>query len=72
MNERLHAQPYDGSGYDEQLIDHRRIDDLGRIAIPKAIRQAIGITEGDTLSIHRIGEDVVMRKVKIIEGESGK
>ena len=29
----------------------RRIDDLGRIVIPKEIRRTLGIKEGDTLEI---------------------
>lgn len=29
----------------------RRIDDLGRVIIPKEIRQALGIREGDPLEI---------------------
>ena len=29
----------------------RRIDDLGRVAIPKEIRRSVGIREGDALEI---------------------
>ena len=29
----------------------RRIDDLGRVVIPKEIRRSLGITEGDPLEI---------------------
>jgi transcriptional pleiotropic regulator of transition state genes len=30
----------------------RRVDDLGRIIIPKEIRRALGISEGDPLEIY--------------------
>ena len=30
----------------------RRIDDLGRIVIPKEIRRSMGITEGDPLELY--------------------
>ena len=43
----------------------RRIDDLGRIVIPKDIRRAIGIREGEPLEIFIEGEDTVcFRKYK--------
>lgn len=43
----------------------RRIDDLGRIVIPKEIRRAIGIREGEPLEIFIEGEDTVcFRKYK--------
>jgi AbrB family looped-hinge helix DNA binding protein len=35
----------------ETANDVRRIDDLGRVVIPKGMRNAIGITEGDTLEL---------------------
>lgn len=35
----------------ETANDVRRIDDLGRVVIPKKIREAIGITEGDELDL---------------------
>lgn len=37
----------------------RRIDDLGRIAIPKEIRRRIGVHEGDPLEIYVEGKDTV-------------
>ena len=43
----------------------RRIDDLGRIVIPKEIRRTIGIHEGEPLEIFIEGEDTVcFRKYK--------
>lgn len=42
----------------------RAIDDLGRIVIPKEIRRAIGISEGDQLDIVGLTDgSVVFRKV---------
>lgn len=40
----------------------RRIDDLGRVVIPKAIRQALRIREGDPLEIFADGEVILIRK----------
>ena len=40
----------------------RRIDDLGRIVIPKEIRRIIRVREGDPLEVYLEGEDVVFRK----------
>lgn len=40
----------------------RRIDDLGRIVIPKEIRRELGIRDGDPLEIYREGTMVGFRK----------
>jgi transcriptional pleiotropic regulator of transition state genes len=40
----------------------RRIDDLGRVVIPKEIRRTMRIREGDPLEIFTDGENVVLRK----------
>ena len=37
----------------------RRIDDLGRIAIPKDIRRQLAIREGDALEIVVIGGNII-------------
>ena len=37
----------------------RRVDDLGRVVIPKDIRRTIGIREGEPLEIFIEGEDTV-------------
>ena len=37
---------------------NRRIDDLGRIAIPKSYRQVLGIKEGDELEIQLLPNGV--------------
>lgn len=39
----------------------RRIDDLGRIVIPKEIRLILGIKEGDALEIQIFGGSVVLK-----------
>ena len=38
----------------------------GRITLPKKIRQALGIREGDALVLVRRGEEVVLRKRKTL------
>lgn len=42
----------------------RRTDDLGRVAIPKKLRERLGIQEGDALEIEVDGpsDTIVMRK----------
>lgn len=40
----------------------RRIDDLGRVVIPKELRRMLGIKEGDPLEIFTDGERIVLRK----------
>lgn len=40
----------------------RRIDDLGRIVIPKDIRKRLEIKEGDAFSLYIDGKDIVFKK----------
>lgn len=40
----------------------RRIDDLGRVVIPKEIRRTMGVNEGDPLEIFVDGQQVILRK----------
>lgn len=40
----------------------RRIDDLGRVVIPKEIRRNLGIREGDPLEIFRHEDGVCFKK----------
>lgn len=44
----------------------RRVDDLGRIVIPKAIRKEVNITEGEPMELY-IMEDgsILLKKYKI-------
>ena len=50
----------------------RRIDDLGRVVIPKEIRRTMRIREGDPLEIYttRDGE-VIFKKYSLIGGLEG-
>ena len=40
----------------------RRIDDLGRVVIPKEIRRTLRIREGDPLEIFTDGEVILIRR----------
>ena len=42
----------------------RRVDDLGRIVIPKEIRRNFGINESDPMEYFIDGENIVIRKYK--------
>lgn len=50
----------------------RRIDDLGRITIPKELRRAVGIKEGDALEIGRFGKALIIEKVNPLIAEPPK
>ena len=41
----------------------KRMDDLGRIGIPREIRRKLSIEEGDALEIYVSGENIVLQKV---------
>ena len=45
----------------------RRIDDLGRIVIPKEIRRTLRIREGESLEIYTEGEVVLLKKYSPME-----
>ena len=50
----------------------RRIDDLGRIVIPKEIRRSLRIREGDSLEIYSEGaEGITLRKYSQVENIEG-
>ncbi|WP_321994804.1 AbrB/MazE/SpoVT family DNA-binding domain-containing protein [Clostridium butyricum] len=40
----------------------RRVDDLGRIVIPKELRRVLNIEEGNPLEIYTEGEQVILKK----------
>ena len=40
----------------------RRIDDLGRVVIPKETRRSLGMENGDPLEFYIDGDKVIMRK----------
>ena len=42
----------------------RRIDDLGRVIIPREIRRSMGIKEGDPLEIYTTEDGVVFQKYR--------
>ena len=41
----------------------RKVDELGRVVIPKELRRSLGIEEGDLIEISLKGHDVILRKV---------
>ena len=43
-------------------VEERRIDDLGRIHIPKNVRLSLGINYGDVISISVSDESIILRK----------
>lgn len=49
----------------------RRIDDLGRIAIPKEIRRTMRIREGDPLELFFDGNSIVLSKYEVSEEDFG-
>lgn len=40
----------------------RKIDELGRVVIPKELRRTFGINSGDPVEIFVTGEEIVLRK----------
>lgn len=40
----------------------RRVDDLGRIVLPKELRQTMGIRTGDPMEIHTDADSIILRK----------
>ena len=44
----------------------RRIDDLGRIVIPKEIRKNLRIKEGDNLEVFVENEDIILKKYSMM------
>lgn len=47
----------------------RRIDDLGRVVIPKDIRRTLRIREGDPLEIFIDGEVILIRRAEFAKKE---
>ena len=45
----------------------RRIDELGRIVVPKEIRKNLRIKSGDSLEIYLEGENILLKKYSPIE-----
>jgi AbrB family looped-hinge helix DNA binding protein len=42
---------------------YRTLDDSGRVAIPKKMREVLQLEPGDTLEIERAGETLILRPV---------
>lgn len=40
----------------------RRVDDLGRIVLPKELRQTMGIRTGDHMEIYTDADNIILRK----------
>jgi transcriptional pleiotropic regulator of transition state genes len=51
-----------GGKMPEFINGKSRIDDLGRIQIPKEMRKKLGINEGDTLRLTATGNIIVIEK----------
>ena len=45
----------------------RRIDDLGRIVIPKEIRKSLKISEGDSIEIFVDNNQIILNKYSIVD-----
>lgn len=43
----------------------RKVDELGRIVLPKELRRTFGINEGDPLEIFTEDETIILRKYKV-------
>lgn len=42
----------------------RKIDELGRVVIPKELRRVYGVEPGDAMEIFTSGEEIILRKYK--------
>ncbi|HEY8338879.1 MAG TPA: AbrB/MazE/SpoVT family DNA-binding domain-containing protein [Egibacteraceae bacterium] len=42
----------------------RKVDDLGRVVIPSAIRKALGLAEGDEVEVSLDGDRVVLERAQ--------
>ncbi|KZS48099.1 hypothetical protein AWU65_20295 [Paenibacillus glucanolyticus] len=40
----------------------RRIDDLGRVVVPRELRRAFGIAEGDPLEFYTEGDKIILAR----------
>lgn len=49
----------------EPFIFHRNIDGAGRIVIPRDLRQAVGLTAGDSVTIRITEEGVLLSPAKV-------
>lgn len=42
----------------------RKVDELGRVVIPKELRRTLGINERDSLEIYTEGDKIILKKYK--------
>jgi AbrB family transcriptional regulator (stage V sporulation protein T) len=49
----------------------RRIDDLGRVVVPKEIRRTLGLRDGDPLEMFLDGKSLILQKYDILGSISG-
>lgn len=42
----------------------RKVDELGRVVIPKELRRTLGIAESDPLEVFVDGEQIILRKYR--------
>ena len=40
----------------------RRVDELGRLVVPKELRKTMGITEGSVVGFYTEGEQIILKK----------
>lgn len=50
------------------LEPSRRVDDLGRIVIPRKIRESLEIKAGDLIDIRCINGEIILKKIIDEEG----
>ena len=47
----------------------RKIDELGRVVIPKDVRQTLGLNSGDEIEISVVGSEVMLKKCEVKDDE---
>ena len=46
-----------------ELLVSRKIDDMGRIVLPGALRKKVGWNQGDTLNVYQLDNNTVILQV---------
>lgn len=49
----------------------RRMDDIGRVVIPKEVRRTLGIHEGDPMMVYTTYDSVIFKKYVPIKNGDG-
>lgn len=47
------------------MVDITKISTKGQIVIPNELRRELGMQEGDTLQIERVGDLIVLKKIEL-------